>query len=113
MHNTFTRENEILDAFMRTPDNLKVQMKAMEVAGADISLDVLKARSQQYNRGTRQVSVPWDEVESFMADLIIKVNRWKELHEQGEAVTVDDVVNSTLSTIILFDSLMFSHYLEH
>jgi len=109
MHTIYTRENELLTKYNMTEETINTLANALN----DPSLvDDLKKITAEYNRGTKSISIPIEEVEHFMSDLIITANRWRELSDNGEQVTIYHVVQNVMSIIGLFDACIYKQYID-
>jgi hypothetical protein len=101
MDHRYKRTNEILESHMAS----KAEMLK------ELGLPVVE--NLAYNRGTKDIKLPIEEVEALMEDLIITVNRYRELQHEGNDVTLDHVVSHVITKVSHFDALMFKYYIEH
>lgn len=101
MDKRYERANEIIESHMASKAEMLREM----------GLPVVKTAT--YNRGTKYINLPIEEVEAFMEDLLIMVNRYRELYHDGEAVSPDQIVSHVITKVSHFDALMHTHYIEH
>lgn len=101
MDHRYKRANEILESHMASKESML----------QELGLPVVK--NLAYNRGTKDINLPIEEVEALMEDLLITVNRYRELYHEGNDVTLDNVVSHVITKVSHFDALMHTHYIEH
>jgi hypothetical protein len=116
MHIEYVKANEILDQNTREAliqDGLAETV--YEAMGSPVNTtanELVKYMTGSYNRGTKKVLIPIEEVECLLDNIVCTANRYRTLQSEGNEVTVDTVVRAILTTISHFDICIQKAYVE-
>lgn len=59
-----------------------------------------------YWRNGEDFAISLNEIEELLSDLLITMNRWRELNSECDDVTIDMVVDSVMSKVAMFNSVI-------
>lgn len=109
----YARANEILNDFSKR--KLITDFELQELLKSEFGFETLDemAPEHTYYRNGVDYPISLNELEEVLSDMVITANRWKDLNSESDDITVDMVVDSVISKIAMFNSIIIHNLFTH